>query len=308
MKRLVAALAVVAPLVVLAQTQPQATPAPVAEAQQPAIPQNSAAAPQNAAAVPENAQRARAPQYAPPPQNPPQYGQPQYAPPAQVPPQYAQPQYAPPPQYPQYGQHPPPYGAPPYPPTAFRPYQRDSWYLGFGVGGGDGSVKLRSSPYAPTGGTRSFGQYFKDITGASPTTVAVNLKAGVTVSPQLLVGLDVTAVRSDVSGRGLSLAFQVTNYDLVATFFPAGRGFFLRGGGGIARFTYDASGSGVSLSDSATGPSLIAGVGYAFWLGQHFNLTVNLDYAHQWYSGKDDIGVLPESSSMWAIWAGFDWY
>lgn len=54
---------------------------------------------------------------------------------------------------------------------------------------------------------------------------------------------------------------------------------------------------------------MLAGVGYACWLGQSFNLTVNLDFSAQSYrDGSDPYGLLPDSSRLWSLYLGFDWY
>jgi hypothetical protein len=210
---------------------------------------------------------------------------PQYAPPAYVPP----PQYAPPAAY-----------APPQagPPGQRQEKQRDRWYIGFGLGGGDGSLELSDGSHS-----------FEDYVGTDPTQVFLNFKVGATITPKLLLGFDLTAIRSEFDGGGATAGAQVTNYDAVATFFPTGRGFFLRGGVGLSAFGYDVETGYGSASDSTTGVNVLGGVGYAFWLGKAFNLTLNLDASAQSYGEQDDAyALLPESSSFWSLYVGFDWY
>lgn len=234
------------------------------------------------------AEPAPAPESAPPPQYTPP---PQYAPP---------PEYAPPPTY-----APPPQAAPPAqppPPRAFprREKQRGSWYIGFGLGGGDGTLKLADGSYS-----------FEEYVGPDPTQLFLNIKVGATLTPKLLLGFDITAIRSAwEDDSGASAAAQVTNYDAVATFFPTGRGFFLRGGVGASAFVVDLDLPGyASGSESTTGVNVLGGVGYALWLGKAFNLTLNLDMSAQSYGDQDDLyGLLPESSSFWSLYVGCDWY
>jgi hypothetical protein len=43
-----------------------------------------------------------------------------------------------------------------------------------------------------------------------------------------------------------------------------------------------------SASDTANGFGLLGGLGYAFWLGKSFNLTLNIDHSRQFYSIGSD--------------------
>jgi hypothetical protein len=150
---------------------------------------------------------------------------------------------------------------------------------------------------------------FKEYIGKAPTTVALNFKVGATLSPRLLLGGDITAIRSEATESGSDVALQISTLNAMLTYFPTGKGFFLRGGVGIANFTYEVSTPILSATNDTTGVSLLGGLGYAAWLGKSFNLTVNLDFAAQSYGSKtDEFGALPSSSSLWTLWAGFDWY
>ncbi len=228
----------------------------------------------------------------PPPQQPPPTQQPP-PPPAQPAPAQGQPaQPAPAPAYP-----PPPSYAPAYPPPAYPPaptfvkkQQRGPWYIGFGLGSGDGSI---------TGGgeTHSFSWF-----GApSPTTIGLNFKMGVTLNPKLLLGLDIGALSTQGDLNGTHTNIQATYYDASLLFFPQEKGFFLRGGAGPCALTIDLDQYG---SATYHGFDVLAGVGYAFWLGQSFNLTVNLEGVKQWYSGTN----APDSAQFWHAYLGFDWY
>jgi hypothetical protein len=126
-------------------------------------------------------QHAPPPQYAPPP--------PQYAPPP--------PQHAPPP--PQYA---PPAQPAPYPPAQVQPQgrrdrQRDSWYIGFGLGTGDGTVHFADGNVD-----------FADMVFPGRTPFAFNFRAGATLTPKLLLGFDGGFVGASADEGSLSSSIQ----------------------------------------------------------------------------------------------------
>jgi hypothetical protein len=179
---------------------------------------------------------------------------------------------------------------------------RDGWYLGFGLGSGGGSVTV-------DGQNRSFQNVLRSNGVDSSLTAALQFEVGATVRPDLLVGFDVRMLRSQGStsqfGPSTDLGVQATDYLAVLTWFPAERGFFLRGGAGLATIALDANDRFGRSSDSHGGVAALAGLGYAFWLGQHFNLTLNLDMSGQAYGGG---AGLPESSRFIDGYLGFTWY
>jgi hypothetical protein len=255
------------PLLAAAQeaAQPPAPPTPPPDGPAPAQPQGTPAPPQGTPPPP---------QYIPPPP-------PQYTPPP--PPRYAPPsRYAPPPRYAQ---------GPSY---LLPPQTRDTWYIGFGIGVADGTVKDAL-------GNSSFSEYL----GQSPTTAAFNFKVGTTLTSRLLLGLDISGVSSSAYYAGGSATLDIANYDAVATFFPAERGFFLRAGAGLSRLTLDVTGF---ASQSFGGANITAGAGHAWWIGRWFNLTVNLDYSAQFYGDHNGGTTGPQRSEFWALGLGFDWY
>lgn len=255
----------------------------------------SQGAPPGSAQPPEAPAQQHAPpppqQYAPPPAD--QYTPPgQYAPPPQAPP---------PPQYPPAPQWAPPPQSPP-PGDLARTQRRGPWYIGFALGGGNGSI-------ADGGGRYSLEEYV----GGSPTNASFNFKVGATLSQKLLLGFDTTAVRSQatyddpVYGPETTFAAQITNYDAVATFFPMEKGLFVRAGAGLSALTLSYTNSRHSDSNTYTGVNVLGGVGYAFWLLRSFNLTVTLDVSGQSYGSPQNASD-PESSTFWTLGVGCDWY
>jgi len=182
-----------------------------------------------------------------------------------------------------------------------REHQRGAWYIGFGLGSGEGWA-------TDNGESKSFTEWF-DTFNMNPTKITINFKVGATVTPNLLIGFDCSAIRAwaseEIMGENFDVAFQANNYDGMVTFFPRGEGFFIRGGLGLAAFVTQISAPGNSETDTVSGFGIVFGGGYAFWLLKSFNLTLNLDYSIQSYEESDDG---PDSSSFLNIYLGFDWY
>lgn len=173
---------------------------------------------------------------------------------------------------------------------------RDNWYIGFGVGGGDGSGAGQGDRVS-----------FKDMSAASPTTVFLNFHVGATLSPKLLLGGEIGGVAASASSQGIDSSVGISTLNAVATYFPMGHGLSLKGGVGLAQFsqTYKFDGPYADEKYSRSGLNATVGIGYAWWLGRSFNLSVNLDLAAQSY-GSSDTEV--ESSRYGALYVGFDWF
>jgi len=178
--------------------------------------------------------------------------------------------------------------------------RRGPWYIGFGIGTGDGKIKF-------PGGSFTLKEEHDFLWGGStsPTNITLNFKVGATLTPNLLLGFDVTAIRSQYDSSGFSTGVQINNYDAVVTFFPMGEGPFLRGGAGFSSIIENIDTPIGNASASGTGFNALVGAGYAFWIGRSFNLTLNADYSFQNY-GSNDLDV--DASSFWNLWVGFDWY
>lgn len=187
---------------------------------------------------------------------------------------------------------------PAYPAYGPPPHQRDTWYIGFGLG-------VAGANLTRDGATNTFGDYL-----GSNGTGMLQFEVGATARPDLLVGLDLRAVR--MQGSGVTTngdvftdgSLQVTQALAMVTWFPARQGFFLRGGAGLAGLTEDLGAFG---STTHGGVGILGGLGYAFWLGQRFNLTLNLDASAQFYGGNRNLGE-PESSRFIDGYVGFSWY
>jgi hypothetical protein len=236
-------------------------------------------------------------QYSPPPQQDPQaapapapapQAQPAPAPQAPAPyPAAPAPAQAAPPAYP--WQQPPPQYPQQMPPRQ----QRDSWYIGFGIGGGGGDIRVNGTTYS-----------FKDFMGGGGDAVSMNFRVGWTASPNLLLGFD-TGFLAGTGPSGTNDTVQLSHYDVGMMWFPMERGFYVRAAAGLSSIHIDTSGPVLLGTGDFRGWNAIGGVGYAFWLGRTFNLTLNLDYEVQGY-GSNNVDV--QGASGVSGWIGFDWY
>ena len=171
-------------------------------------------------------------------------------------------------------------------------HQRDTWYIGFGLGTGDGSYEYQGEEI-------TFDDWLSGL-DAGPKT-AINFKVGKTLNSKNLLGFDITAVGQSGTGYDWAGSYEaqimIANYFLMWTHFPQEEGLFFRLGGGPSILALEVN----SYRESYSGYGLLAGVGYAFWMGEAFNLTVNLDHSRQSYSK-------PDSSQFTILYLGFDWY
>ena len=178
-------------------------------------------------------------------------------------------------------------------------HQRDSWYIGFGLGGASGAS------YEINGQEKTFEDWldFWGFDDKSPK-IAFNFKVGKTLSQKTLIGFDLSGAGQSGSLPGGDGHIQISNFFLMFTHFPQEEGFFIRAGGGLSNLTAELDWGFGSVSDTASGFGLLGGLGYAFWLGKSFNLTLNIDHSRQFYSGGSD----PDNSQFTIFYVGFDWY
>lgn len=176
-------------------------------------------------------------------------------------------------------------------------HQRGSWYIGFGLGG------ALAAQWEEGGQTVSFGDWL-DGYDKDPA-VAGNFNVGLTLSPRTLLGVDIIGVSQTGSLNGLDATAEINSLLLVMTHFPISEGPFIRVGGGFSRIAHTVETSSGETTTATSGVGLLGGIGYAFWLGKSFNLTLNLDQAFQWY---DDDPAEPDRSQFTILYLGFEWY
>jgi hypothetical protein len=170
-----------------------------------------------------------------------------------------------------------------------RYHSRDAWFIGFGVGTGGGTV-YEGRSFAP----------FQDLTGPDPIVAALRFEVGLTLTDRLLLGVELFSVGTQQKVSGELARAAIVNADAVLTFFPDGDGLFLRLGGGVSLINHSRAGT----DEYSRGLNALVGVGYAFWIGERFNLSIRFDHSRQ----RSLKGNGPENSEFWAGTIGFDWY
>lgn len=178
-------------------------------------------------------------------------------------------------------------------PTSAGGHRRGSWYIGFGLGGGDGQVTV---------GGRSYG--FSNLLGRGADSFAFNIRAGLTLTPQLLVGFDGGALAASATSPAEYVQLNV--YDVGIMFFPWREGFYLRAAAGPSNIDIKSDGPVLGGTGTLWGTNALAGVGYAWWLGRSFNLTLSADYRELWHAHRGPDGVT--AAGGWSAYLGFDWY
>ena len=182
-------------------------------------------------------------------------------------------------------------------PTTTMAHERDSWYIGFGLGFSP------NASWVINGDTITIEDWLYGLDAT--TKIFESFKIGVTLNPKTLVGFEFSAVRGEGTSPGLSGYTQINNYFTVLTYFPYKEGFFVRAGIGPSNIMYSISSSVISGKEVHKGYGDLLGIGYAFWLGKGFNLTLNYDVSVQIYPGGIDA---PTSSQFSTFYIGFDWY
>src|SRR5258708_18371068 len=100
------------------------------------------------------------------------------------------------------------------------------WYVGTGLGAGFGAK------FKLNGQSVSFDDALRGATDKSGLVALNIVNAGIALSPNLLVGFSGSAASQIGKINGNDAQMQINNYFAAVTWFPAERGFFVRGGGG----------------------------------------------------------------------------
>ncbi len=177
-------------------------------------------------------------------------------------------------------------------------HEKSSWYIGFGLGTGDGGWEV-------DGKEVTFDDWFEGFDTIPRGTG--NLGVGAILNPKVHLGFDGSFIRQEGEGYGyydVEANFQINNYLAALTYFPTGEGLFIKAGAGVSVITYEISVGLVSVSESHSGMALLGGLGYAFWLGKTFNLCLNAEYSHQSYTYEE----APDNSHFWNVYVSFYWF
>ncbi len=166
------------------------------------------------------------------------------------------------------------------------------WYIGSGIGPGFGAK------YKLNGQTITFDDRLQGATDKSSLLALNIVNAGIALSPNLLFGFSGSAVAQSGKIAGNDTQLQINNYFAALTWFPAEKGFFVRGGAGLSNIFID---TGTS-SDTVHGFGILVGAGYALPVARRHNITFTVDYSRQSYSGSS---TKPDNSQFAGAYLGY---
>lgn len=173
--------------------------------------------------------------------------------------------------------------------------KKSPWYIGFGVGLGNLEIE---------------GETLDDMYGDNPyidvgPEITFNFGVGAIINPKLHLGLDISAIRQSAEDDfNQSLDFQINNYFAALSYYPIGKGFFIKAGAGISVAVIELDSVVFDDSESYTGTGYLLGIGYDFWLGKTFNLGIHAEYSKQTYDDND----APEDTDFTSIYISFYWF
>lgn len=172
--------------------------------------------------------------------------------------------------------------------------RRSRWYVGAGLGYGDGAVSWAGESW-------SLGRYMD----ASPSRLALALEGGWQVATRLRVGLDLTWLRARGSRGGVASSVDLLQPGVAAAFYPFERGLFVRAAAGYARLDsgYDAPWAHSSAAHDGFG--LTGGIGYALAVWGPLDAFARIEATHQWYGSTPE---RIESATTWAAYGGVLWF
>lgn len=194
---------------------------------------------------------------------------------------------APPPSQPQAAIPPPALPAPPDVQLTRYSRYRNSWYIGFALGGGGGWVTFDEADATEGGGGMALSV----------------IKVGWIARPWLLLGAEIsTTFHFEGDLWWSSTWVQLAHYDLVATFFPLyDKGFYVKGGAGAGFASVESSSLFGTESEQRTehGGDLRLGVGYEWQLRTSFNLGAELVYGLLVFKGGRGHDVAAQLTLTW---------
>jgi len=132
------------------------------------------------------------------------------------------------------------------------PEHRGFW-VGFGLGGGVNLSDFAEGARAGAGGY---------------------VRLGGTISPRFLLGGEISGWGRDIEGS----TFTESGVTGIAMFYPAGRGFFVKGGAGFAGWAVSATAGSTTTTTTAGGFAGTLGAGYDLKIGSNLYLTPNVDF------------------------------
>jgi hypothetical protein len=166
------------------------------------------------------------------------------------------------------------------------------WYAGAGLGLG---INAR---YKQDGRTLSFDDGMPNATDKS-VLASFRIDGGIQLDSKTLLGFGGSGVGKSAKINGNDAHTQINNYLAMVTYFPAERGFFMRGGLGYSNIVVD---NGVDAQRTG-GIGVQAGLGWAWNVVSQHYVTLSVDQSFQFYHSNSD--HRPTRSEFSAAYLGY---
>lgn len=159
-------------------------------------------------------------------------------------------------------------------PASAQTPERQGFWFGFGAGVGSADVTCDDCD----------GDSDRETGGAG------YLKAGWTLNPRVLLGIEGSAWTKTEDEDGVDVTISMYNVSGTVTVYPSETaGFFLKGGAGLAFVNSKFEEGNTTIdSDMGNGLGLLGGIGYDFRLGRRVMLTPALD---AYYGNIGDVKI-----------------
>lgn len=176
---------------------------------------------------------------------------------------------------------------------------KNSWFIGFGFGVGNGSVIEKDE-------VESTYTYIDKNNDRIPFSGFFRI--GAILNPKFHLGSEIALLTQQTNQYENVMTLSQGSIMLSAYYFPINEGPFAKCGAGFSFIGTEIKREDtekILSENNDVGLAANIGLGYAFWLGESFNLTINGDLFYHYYA-KDTES--PLRSLFYTISVGCEWF
>jgi opacity protein-like surface antigen len=155
--------------------------------------------------------------------------------------------------------------------AATHPHERNGFMIGFGLGGGSGTIE--DADDREGGGVGNF-------------------RIGYAVRQDLVIHFEGSAWTRTWDEGPAELTATLSTNTAALTYYPPGSGLFLRGGIGFGTARFELEQNNVTVSTDETGLGLLVGAGYEWRLTQKFALGPHVEFNYQKLDDLESANVI----------------